>query len=105
MFAPAPYLLKDVSVSQVMIQVCIALVPAIAAYVWLIGPAILVQLVIASIAARTTSTGCDFVTTTSFTDSGSRPTFFAATAILSSVARYFSRMDSTNSLMDLFYRL
>ena len=51
MFAPAPYLLKDVSVSQVMIQVCIALVPGIAAYTWLIGPAILVQLVIASLAA------------------------------------------------------
>ena len=51
MFAPAPYLLKDVSVSQVMIQVCIALVPGIAAFAWLIGPAILVQLVIASLAA------------------------------------------------------
>ena len=51
MFAPAPFLLKDVSVSQVMIQVCIALVPGIAAYTWLIGPAILVQLVIASLAA------------------------------------------------------
>ena len=51
MFAPAPYLLKDVSVSQVMIQVCIALVPGISAYAWLIGPAILVQLVIASLAA------------------------------------------------------
>ncbi|HQU78951.1 MAG TPA: RnfABCDGE type electron transport complex subunit D [Azonexus sp.] len=51
MFAPAPYFLKDVSVSQVMIQVCIALIPGIAAYAWLIGPAILVQLVIASLAA------------------------------------------------------
>lgn len=51
MFAPAPFLLKDVSVSQVMIQVCIALIPGIAAYAWLIGPAILVQLVIASLAA------------------------------------------------------
>ena len=51
MFAPAPYILKDVSVSQVMIQVCIALLPGIAAYAWLIGPAILVQLVIASLAA------------------------------------------------------
>jgi electron transport complex protein RnfD len=51
MFAPAPYLLKDVSVSQVMTQVCIALVPGIVAYAWLIGPAILVQLVIASLAA------------------------------------------------------
>lgn len=51
MFAPAPYLLKDVSVSQVMTQVCIALVPGIAAYAWLVGPAILAQLVIASLAA------------------------------------------------------
>lgn len=51
MFPPAPYLLKDVSVSQVMTQVCIALVPGIAAYAWLVGPAILVQIVIASLAA------------------------------------------------------
>ena len=51
MFAPAPYFLKDVSVSQVMTQVCIALVPGIAAYAWLVGPAVLVQLVIASAAA------------------------------------------------------
>ena len=51
MFAPAPFLLKDTSVSQVMMQVCIALVPGIAAYAWLVGPAILVQLVIATLAA------------------------------------------------------
>ena len=51
MFAPAPYLLKDVSVSQVMTQVCIALIPGIAAYAWLVGPAILAQLVVASLAA------------------------------------------------------
>ncbi len=51
MFAPAPFLLKDTSVSQVMTQVCIALVPGIAAYAWLVGPAILLQLVIASLAA------------------------------------------------------
>jgi electron transport complex protein RnfD len=50
-FAPAPFLLKDASVSQVMTQVCLALLPGIAAYVWLIGPAILVQIVIASLAA------------------------------------------------------
>jgi electron transport complex protein RnfD len=48
---PAPFLLKDVSVSQVMIQVCVALIPGIAAYAWLVGPAILVQLVIATLAA------------------------------------------------------
>ena len=51
MFAPAPFLLKDTSVSQVMTQVCIALVPGIAAYAWLVGPAILAQLVIATLAA------------------------------------------------------
>ena len=51
MFAPAPFLLKDTSVSQVMTQICIALVPGIAAYAWLVGPAILVQLVIATLAA------------------------------------------------------
>ena len=51
MFAPAPFLLKDASVSQVMTQVCLALIPGIAAYAWLIGPAILVQIVIASLAA------------------------------------------------------
>ena len=51
MFAPAPYLLKDVSVSKVMIQVCLALLPAIAAYVWLIGPAILIQLLLATLTA------------------------------------------------------
>lgn len=51
MFAPAPFLLKDVSVSQVMIQVCVALIPGIAAYAWLVGPAILAQLVIATLSA------------------------------------------------------
>lgn len=51
MFAPAPFLLKNASVSQVMTQVCIAMVPGITAYAWLIGPAILIQLAIASFAA------------------------------------------------------
>ena len=51
MFAPAPFLLKDASVSQVMTQVCLALVPAIIAYAWLVGPAILIQLLIASVTA------------------------------------------------------
>ncbi len=50
-FAPSPFLLKDASVSQVMTQVCLALIPGIVAYAWLVGPAILVQLVIASVAA------------------------------------------------------
>jgi Na+-translocating ferredoxin:NAD+ oxidoreductase subunit D len=51
MFAPAPFLLKDVSVSKVMTQVCLALIPGIAAYCWLVTPAILVQLLIATVAA------------------------------------------------------
>ncbi len=51
MFAPAPFLLKDTSVSQVMTQVCVALIPGIAAYASLVGPAILVQIVIATLAA------------------------------------------------------
>ena len=51
MFAPAPFLLKKTSVSQVMLQVCIALIPGIAAYAWLIGPAILVQLALATFTA------------------------------------------------------
>ena len=57
MFAPAPFLLKDTSVSVVMTQVCIALVPGIAAYAWLVGPAILVQLVIATLAALLAEAG------------------------------------------------
>ena len=51
MFAPAPYLLKDASVSKVMTQVCLALLPGIALYAWLLGPAILIQLLIASVTA------------------------------------------------------
>lgn len=51
MFAPAPFLLKDASVSQVMTQVCLALIPGIAVYAWLVGPAILVQLAVASFTA------------------------------------------------------
>lgn len=51
MFSTSPYLLKDASVSRVMLQVCAALLPAIAVYTWLLGPAILIQLLIASLAA------------------------------------------------------
>ena len=51
MFAPAPFLLKEASVTRVMTQVCLALMPAIAAYAWIVGPAILLQLAIASITA------------------------------------------------------
>ncbi|MDD2744607.1 MAG: RnfABCDGE type electron transport complex subunit D [Rhodocyclaceae bacterium] len=50
-FTTSPHLIKDTSVSQVMIQVCIALMPGILAYIWLIGPAIIVQLFIATASA------------------------------------------------------
>ena len=46
-----PYLSQDVSVRRVMLQVLLALVPGIAAYVWFFGAGILVQLAIASAAA------------------------------------------------------
>lgn len=51
MFSTPPYLLKDASVSRVMTQVCLALLPGIAAYVWLLGPAILIQLAVATAVA------------------------------------------------------
>ena len=51
MFSTSPYLLKDASVSRVMLQVCAALLPAIAVFTWLLGPAIIIQLLIASLAA------------------------------------------------------
>ena len=51
MFSTPPYLLKEASVSRVMTRVCLALVPAIAIYVWVVGPAILIQLLIATLAA------------------------------------------------------
>lgn len=50
-FNTPPYLLKDASVSRVMTTVCLALLPGVVAYAWLIGPAILIQLAIASAAA------------------------------------------------------
>jgi len=51
MLPPAPFLHQNASVRRVMAEVCLSLLPGIAAYVWLIGPAILVQLLIASFAA------------------------------------------------------
>lgn len=50
-FSTPPYLLKEASVRRVMTQVLAALLPAIAAYVWVFGPVILLQLALASIAA------------------------------------------------------
>ena len=46
-FSTPPYFLKNVSVQRVMLHVLAALLPGIAAYVWLIGPIILVQMAIA----------------------------------------------------------
>ncbi|MBL8393658.1 MAG: RnfABCDGE type electron transport complex subunit D [Candidatus Accumulibacter sp.] len=50
-FTTPPYLLADVSVRRVMLQVLLGLLPGIAAYVWLIGPSIVMQLLIATLAA------------------------------------------------------
>ena len=50
-FTTPPYLSQNVSVRRVMLQVLAALLPAIAAYVWLIGPIILVQIAITTAAA------------------------------------------------------
>jgi len=50
-FSTPPYLLKNASVTRVMTQVLLALVPAIAIYTWLIGPAILIQIALATLAA------------------------------------------------------
>jgi hypothetical protein len=47
----SPYVRKPASVQSVMLQVLLALVPGIAAYVWFFGAGILVQLAIASAAA------------------------------------------------------
>ena len=50
-FITPPYLTQPVSVRRVMLQVLAALVPGIAAMVWLIGPIVLVQLAIATATA------------------------------------------------------
>ena len=51
-FTTPPYLLLErTSVRRVMLQVLLALLPGVAAYVWLIGPILLLQLVIAMLAA------------------------------------------------------
>jgi electron transport complex protein RnfD len=50
-FTTPPYLSQNVSVRRVMLQVLAALLPAIFAYVWLLGPGVLVQITIASVAA------------------------------------------------------
>lgn len=50
-FSTPPYLLKNASVQRVMLQVLAALVPGIAAYAWIFGSVILVQIAIATVAA------------------------------------------------------
>jgi Na+-translocating ferredoxin:NAD+ oxidoreductase subunit D len=47
----SPYINEKTSVSVIMLKVMLALIPAIAAYVWYFGPAILISLTIASVAA------------------------------------------------------
>ncbi|WP_301101541.1 RnfABCDGE type electron transport complex subunit D [Propionivibrio sp.] len=50
-FTTPPYLSQNVSVQRVMLQVLAALLPGIAVYVWLLGPAVLLQIGIATTAA------------------------------------------------------
>ncbi|WP_300452594.1 RnfABCDGE type electron transport complex subunit D [Accumulibacter sp.] len=51
-FTTPPYLLLErTSVRRVMLQVLLALLPGIGAYVWLIGPLVLLQLAVATVAA------------------------------------------------------
>jgi len=50
-FTTPPYLSQNISVRRVMVQVLIALLPGLAAYVWLLGPGILVQTAIATATA------------------------------------------------------
>jgi electron transport complex protein RnfD len=50
-FTTPPYLVKKASVQSVMLQVLAALLPGIAAYVWVFGPIILLQIAIATMTA------------------------------------------------------
>ena len=50
-FQTSPYLLQNVSVRRIMLYVLAALLPGIATYVWQIGPAILVQITLATLTA------------------------------------------------------
>jgi len=50
-FSTPPYVLAQTSVRRVMLQVLAALLPGIAAYVWLVGASIVLQILIASLAA------------------------------------------------------
>ncbi|MBS1191633.1 MAG: Electron transport complex, RnfABCDGE type, subunit [Rhodocyclaceae bacterium] len=50
-FSTSPYLLKEASVQRVMLKVLTALLPGITAYVWFFGPAVLVQIGLATATA------------------------------------------------------
>ena len=50
-FISPPYLSQKISVRRVMLQVLTALIPGIAAYAWLLGLAVLVQIAIATVTA------------------------------------------------------
>jgi electron transport complex protein RnfD len=50
-FVTPPYLTQEVSVRRIMVQVLAALLPGIGVYAWLLGPAILAQIGIATAAA------------------------------------------------------
>jgi electron transport complex protein RnfD len=50
-FTTPPYLVKKTSVQSVMLQVLAALLPGIAAYVWVFGPMILLQIALATVTA------------------------------------------------------
>ena len=56
-FITPPYLTQNVSVRRVMLQVLAALLPGIAVYVWLLGPAVLIQLGIATATALLAEAG------------------------------------------------
>jgi electron transport complex protein RnfD len=47
-FNTPPYLVQNLSVQRVMVQVLVALLPGIAVYAWLFGPLILVQIALAT---------------------------------------------------------
>ncbi len=50
----SPFITRPVSVSHIMLNVLLALIPGIALYVWFYGPAILVSLTLASVTALAT---------------------------------------------------
>jgi electron transport complex protein RnfD len=50
-FISPPYLTQDASVRRIMLHVLAALLPGIALYVWLLGPAVLMQIGIATVTA------------------------------------------------------